>query len=470
MKKVSYIQCVMIMLILSFSLVINLFVLNNPLYYGLIIGFVATFIVGLINGYSPKTLIIFAYSGLKKSIKVLIMLAMIAMLIGIWKIGGVIPAMLYYSFGLISREFFLVSSFLIASVIAIIMGTSSGTVSTVGIVLIGLGSAMNIPQPVIAGAVVSAAFLGDRSAPISSVFNFVANLTETDPHDNFKYFMRTLSVGVVLACIFYYFVGLNYSHGAFEPVSVSDYKSIMAQYVNISPLLLVPPLILIVLYALKFTALYTMVTSVMLGAAFSVIYQKISVVEVIKAAFIGFHPDIPAEYNIIFSGGGLISFKTMLIVLIFATSLNGMFEGIKIIETLVEPILKRIKTQKGLMLFTIAFSIVSALFMCNQVISVLIPSGVLLNRYKDMDIDKKIFARLLSDSGVMVSSIIPWNVAALTPAAIMGVEVVEFMPYAFLSYIMPVIAAVYVIFFSNYNIKAKRGMKSEEAYSEIVGK
>ena len=470
MKKVSYIQCVMIMLILSFSLVINLFVLNNPLYYGLIIGFVATFIVGLINGYSPKTLIIFAYSGLKKSIKVLIMLAMIAMLIGIWKIGGVIPAMLYYSFGLISREFFLVSSFLIASVIAIIMGTSSGTVSTVGIVLIGLGSAMNIPQPVIAGAVVSAAFLGDRSAPISSVFNFVANLTETDPHDNFKYFMRTLSVGVVLACIFYYFVGLNYSHEAFESISVSDYKSIMVQYVNISPWLLIPPLILIILYALKFTALYTMAASVLLGAAFSVIYQKISLFEVIKAAFIGFHPDIPAEYNIIFSGGGFVSFKTMLLVLIFATSLNGMFEGIKIIETLVEPILKRIKTQKSLMLFTIAFSIVSALFMCNQVISVLIPSGVLLNRYKEMGIDKKMFARLLSDSGVMVSSIIPWNVAALTPAAIMGIEVVEFIPYAFLSYIMPVIAAVYVIFFSNYNIKAKRGMKSEEAYSEVVGK
>ena len=88
------------------------------------------------------------------------MMSMIAMLIGIWKIGGVIPAMLYYSFGMINRELFVVSSFIITFVIAILMGTSSGTVSTVGIVLIGLGSAMNIPQPVIAGTVVSAAFVG----------------------------------------------------------------------------------------------------------------------------------------------------------------------------------------------------------------------------------------------------------------------------------------------------------------------
>ncbi len=337
-----------------------------------------------------------------------------------------------------------------------------------GIVLIGLGSAMNIPQPVIAGTVVSAAFVGDRSAPISSVFNLVANMTETDPRDNFKFFMRTLFAGVILTCIFYYFVGLNYSYDAYNPVSVSNYKSLLAQYVNITPLLLIPPLILIIFYALKFTALYTMAASVVIGAAFSVIYQKISVIDVIKAALIGFHPNIPSEYSVVLSGGGLISFKTMLLVLIFTTSLNGMFEGTKIVETLVEPILKRIKTPKCLLLFTIAFSIVSALFMCNQVISIIIPAGVLMSRYKDMDIDKRVFARLLSDSGVMISSIIPWNVAALTPATIMGVEVMDFMPYAFLSCIMPIIAVVYVMSFYNYNLKEKRGKTNEETYSQAI--
>jgi len=467
MKKISYIQCVAVIVILVLSLIINIFILKNPLYYGLIIGLITTFIVGMINGYDAKTLINFAYIGLRKSIKVLIMLSMIAMLIGIWKIGGVIPGMLYYSFGMISGELFLVSSFLISAVIAMIMGTSSGTVSTVGIVLIGLGSAMNIPLPIVAGTVVSAAFLGDRSAPISSVFNLVASMTDTDPHDNLKYFMKTLAVGVILTCIFYYIVGLNYGAGS-ASASVMDYKNLLTQYVNITPWLLIPPLILIVLYAFKFTALYTMAASVVIGAAFSVLYQKISVIEVIKAALFGFHPDIPAEYSVVLAGGGLISFKTMLLVLIFATSLNGIFEGIKIVETLVEPILVRVKSRRGLMLFTIFFSIVSALFMCNQVISIIIPSGVLLKRYENMNIDKKVFARLLSDSGVMASSIIPWNVAALTPAAIMGVNVIDFMPYAFLSYIMPIIAAVNITFFSNFNKKGKRGMISEETYSQTA--
>ena len=211
-----------------------------------------------------------------------------------------------------------------------------------------------------------------------------------------------------------------------------------------------------------------MAASVVIGAAFSVIYQKISVIDVIKAALIGFHPNIPSRIQRCSFRRRTYIFQNYAFGSNFTTSLNGMFEGTKIVETLVEPILKRIKTPKCLLLFTIAFSIVSALFMCNQVISIIIPAGVLMSRYKDMDIDKRVFARLLSDSGVMISSIIPWNVAALTPATIMGVEVMDFMPYAFLSYIMPIIAVVYVMSFYNYNLKEKRGKTNEETYSQAI--
>lgn len=460
-KNIPYFQCLAVIATLNISLIFNIFIFNKPLYFGLVIGIIATVIVGIINGYNAKTLITFAYQGLKKSSKVLIMLSMIAMLIGIWKIGGVIPAMLYYSFGIINERIFLVSSFIISSAISMLMGTSTGTVSTVGIVLIGLGSAMNIPLSVVAGTVVSGAFFGDRTSPISSVFNLVSTMTETNPHDNLKYFLKTISIGGVLSIIFYFIIGLNYVDMSIGYTNVIDYKNLLTQYINISPLLLIPPLILIVFYSFKFTALYTMAASVVIGAVFTVVYQGTSISQVVKAALLGFHPVIPAQYSVILAGGGLISFKTMLIVLICATSLNGIFEGTKIVEKLIEPILRKIKTSKELMLFSIGFSIVSALFMCNQVISVIIPSGVLLKRYEEIGIDKKVFARLLSDSGVMVSSIIPWNVAALTPAAIMGVEVISYLPYAFLSYIMPIIAAISILLTQDKNIKATRGNVNE---------
>lgn len=464
-KNIPYFQCVAVIVTLSVSLILNIFVFNKPLYFGLIIGLIASFIVGIINGYNIRTLINFAYAGLKKSSKVLIMLSMIAMLIGIWKVGGVIPAMLYYSFGMINERIFLVSSFIISSAISMLMGTSTGTVSTVGIVLIGLGSAMNIPLPAIAGTIISGAFFGDRTSPISSVFNLVSTMTETSPHENSKYFMKTISIGAVLSIIFYFVIGLNYTGMNSNAHNIIDYKNLMTQYANISPLLLIPPVILIVFYVFKLTALYTMAASVAIGTIFSIVYQRISAIEVVKAAVMGFHPSMPAEYSVVLAGGGLVSFKTMFIVLVCATSLNGVFEGTKMVETLIEPILKKIKTSRELMLFTIGFSIVSALFMCNQVISIIVPSGVLMQRYKDMGIDKKEFARLLSDSGVMVSSIIPWNVAALTPASIMGVSVISYLPYAFLSYIMPIISAVSILFFQNNSLAFKRGNMNEESHS-----
>ena len=467
-KNIPYFQCAAVIATLSISLVLNIFIFNKPVYFGLIVGFIAACIIAILNGYDSKTLIVFAYKGVKKSFKVFVMLSMIGILIGIWKIGGVIPTMLYYSFGIINERIFLISSFVICSAISMLMGTSSGTVSTVGIVLIGLGSSMNIPLAVVAGTVVSGAFVGDRTSPISSVFNLVSTITETDPHDNVKYFSKTLFIGILLSIAFYFFIGLSYTNKGSGTANTLDYKNLLTQFVNISPWLLIPPLMLVVFYVFKkLSALYSMAASVVIGAAFSMIYQGSSLIEVIKAGLFGYHPSIPAEYSLVLAGGGLISFKSMLIVLICATSLNGIFEGTRIIEILVEPILKRIKGSKDLMLFSIGFSIVSAIFMCNQVISIIVPSGVLLKRYEELRIDKKVFARLLSDSGVMISPIIPWNVAALIPASVMGVEVLSYLPYAFLAYMMPIIATVNVLFFQNQSIKHKRGNANEEAFSQV---
>ena len=234
-KNIPYFQCVAVIATLSISLVLNIFMFNKPVYFGLIVGLIAAYIIAAINGYDSKTLIVFAYKGMKKSFMVFVMLSMIGILIGIWKIGGVIPTMLYYSFGIINEKIFLVSSFVICSAISMLMGTSSGTVSTVGIVLIGLGSSMNIPLAVIAGTVVSGAFVGDRTSPISSVFNLVSTMTETDPHDNLKYFLKTLSVGIVLSIIFYFVIGLNYTSIGSETLNTLNYKNLLTQFVNISP-------------------------------------------------------------------------------------------------------------------------------------------------------------------------------------------------------------------------------------------
>lgn len=412
-------------------------------------GIIAAFAVSLVNGYGFMEILKMMYKGLSKNIVVFFILSMIGILIGIWKIGGIIPTMLYYSFGIINKKIFLLSAFIISSIISLLMGTSSGTVSTTGIVLIGLGSSMGFPIEVTAGAVVSGAFVGDRSSPISSVMGVISVHTETKIHENFKHFWGTMSLGMTSAVIFYFIIGLLFK-GYDNTLGTSEpYRQLLSQLFHISPWLMLPPVILIGFSVFRIPTIYSMAMSIGISVVFSVLFQRISLLEIIKAAFLGYNPVVPTEYMGVLSGGGIVSFKTMLIVLVCATSLNGIFEGTGIIETIISPFLNKINNSRDLQLFTIVLSISSAFFICNQIISVIIPAGVLLKRYKDMNIENKDFARLLADSGIMASSIIPWNTSALMPASIMGVSVASYLPYAFLGYIMPIIAAVNVLYCSN---------------------
>lgn len=441
-RKIPYYQCLAVIFIMSLSLIINIVFLKKPVYWGLIIGIIAAIVISMKNGYRFLEIVKMMQKGFSENTYIFYIMSMIGMIIGIWKAGGIIPSILYYSFGLISKKIFVLLSFILSSVIGLLMGTSSGTISTIGIILIGLGSTMGFPSRIIAGAVVSGAFFGDRSSPVSAPLNVLSSLTDTKAHENFKYLWSTMSVGILIALVFYAVVGLVIKGNA-DGINMSEsYKELIMELFNVSPWLLIPPFILIGLSIFRIPIIHSLLATIIISGAFSALNQGLSFGKIFLSAIYGYNPSIPAKYSAVLAGGGLLSLKTMLIVILCATSLNGIFEGTEMITTIVMPLLKKIKTRKDLQLFTVAFSILSAVFVSNQLMSIVIPSGVLKSKYKDMNIDGKILARLLSDSGVMACSLIPWNVAALTPAVFMGVGVLEFAPYAVLGYAMPIIAVI----------------------------
>lgn len=459
-REIPYHQCLAVLIFMSASLLINIIFFKKPVYLGLITGIVTAFIISIINGYKINQIFKMMYKGVFKNIKIIFIYSMIGILIGIWKVGGIIPAILYYSFGIINKNIFLLSSFIISTIVGLLMGTSSGTVSTVGIVLVGLGHSMGFPPKAIAGAVVSGAFFGDRSSPISGMLNVVSSLTETEVNNNFIYLWRTMSFGIISASIFYAVVGLQIKGVGTGLDLAQEYKSLIIDVFEISPWLMLPPIILICFPIFKVPIVYALMIAIAFSSSFAIFHQNISFSELLKSSIFGYAPSIPKQYNTVLAGGGLLSLKTMLIVLICATALNGIFEGTKMIITIAKPLLREIKEPKSLQLFTIAFSISSAVFLCNQLMSVIVPAGVLKEKYKKMGIDNKVFALLISDSGVMVSAIIPWSVAALTPSIFMGVPVLDFIPYAFLSYTMPIITAIGVFLTTSKtnNLKLKEDL------------
>jgi len=447
-KSVPRSHCIFVVLFSIISLIINIGILKNPVYYGLLLGLFAAIIILMINYYSIKEIILMIVNGIKKNLKVIVVLIFVGMVIGLWKINGVISTMIFYGFEILNPHIYLLSVFVICSMISMILGTAVGTVSTVGIVLIGIGTGMGLPPEIIAGAVVSGAFLGDRSSPISSVLNLVSGVTETNVNNNFRYFFTTMIPGIVLSIIFYYFIGKGFSTFEMDNNKIILFKSVLEKHYIITPWLLLPPVIIIVFAIFKMPTLYNMGSAVVIGIIFAMNTQGISIIDALKSALFGCFPNVPQEYYVSLSGGGIYSFKTMLIVLLSATSLNGIFEGTNMIYKIIEPVVVKLKDSRAILIFTVFFSSVVAMLACNQVISVIIPSGVLLSIYRKNQISNKLLARTLSDSGVMLSSVIPWNVAALTPASVMGISVLEYLPYSFLSYAMPIITLIAIIYYT----------------------
>lgn len=462
-RKIPYYQCLTIIILMSLTLIINVLFLNKPIYLGLFIGVIISIAISFINGFTIKEIFRLMYKGLSENFKIILIYTMIGILIGIWKIGGITPSILYYSFGVINKNIFLFSSFAISTVIGLIMGTSSGTVSTAGIVLIGLGTSIGFKPGIVAGAVMSGAFFGDRSSPISGMLNVVSSSTGTKTYENFKHLWSTMTIGIISASIFYLIIGLQVKGYNYDVDSTQQYKQVITEIFNVSPWLMLPPIMLIIFSFFRIPVVYTLLSTIFLSGVFSIYHQSISFFELLKVSFFGYNPIVSEQYNVVLAGGGIISLKSMLIVLVLATSLNGLFEGAEIITTMVNPFIEKIKNHKDLQIFTLIFSIGTTALLCNQLMSVIIPSAVLKNKFKEMEVDKKTLPLILSDSGVMACSLIPWNVAALTPSILMGVPVLDFAPYTFLGYAMPIIAIIKILLDRGNNKKiGGRGIYAKE--------
>jgi NhaC family Na+:H+ antiporter len=206
---------------------------------------------------------------------------------------------------------------------------------------------------------------------------------------------------------------------------------------NISLLLLLPPVLIIILSFFKVSISISLCVGLLSGAVLGLIFQEITVQEILKCSIFGYRNDLSPVLSNIFKGGGIRSMMDLLAILITASSFSGLLSWTRILHSLLENTVQKLKSGSQLVLYTIMLSTITAILGCNQIVSIIIPSQFLLSSYKRFNISKLVLARAISDSGIMVSPIIPWNVCAIVPAAIMGVPVIQFAPYSFLCFILP---------------------------------
>lgn len=416
--------------------------------YPLLLGYLIFTIISLVRGFKWTQVLTMSITGSKKAFVVLRIFVLIGAITGIWMASGTVPAIIYYGIEYMSADFFVLYTFLITCVVSFLLGTSLGTVSTVGIALILIAKTGSANLNVVAGAIIAGAYFGDRCSPMSSSANLVASLTKTNVYINIKNMFITSIIPFVLSVVIYYFLSLQHPLNVIQNTITTD---IMNTFV-INWVVLLPAIIILVFSLFKINVKTSMLVSILLASGIALALQQYNPLEVVQYMSLGFRLDSSNPLASILKGGGIISMWKASLVVFISCSLSGLFEGTNMLKN-IEDILLRANSRFTLFLLTTATSIITAVIGCNQTISIVLSHHFMHKSYENTKVDNYQLAVDLENTGVVLAALIPWNIAALVPTMTMGIDSAGFIPYAFYLYLIPITNVFYLKFLEVRNKK-----------------
>lgn len=419
------------------SFIVCFFMLITSVYRGIFVGYPLA--VGLIififcalkRGYKLKETILMAYNGGKKSVTILQIFVLIGAITAIWMASGTVSAIVFYGVEFLNPHLFILSAFLISCIVSFLIGTSFGTVGTVGIALmvIARGGGENVGAA--AGAIIAGAYFGDRCSPMSSSANLVAFLTDTDIYDNIKNMLKTSVVPFILSIILYTIVSMKF------PVSTggSGINNEIIKVFNINIFVLLPAFIIFILSLLKINVKTSMFFSIICAVFLSMFFQHNSFVENMKYIIWGYSIKQNSNLSHIIKGGGIISMLKTSLVVFISSAFSGIFEGTGMLSK-IENYTKKSKSRFGLFKNTVITSIFTSIFGCSQALSVILTHMLNNKAYENKKSGKSYMAVDLENSAIVVSAIIPWNIALLLPMVNLNADN-SCIPYLFYLYLVP---------------------------------
>lgn len=379
-----------------------------------------------------------------------ITITFIGAIVSMWLSSGAIATMIYYGFNYIVGVNFLLFTFLIVAASALFIGSAVGTFSTIGLILYSIGTVIDIPKEILVGAVVSGAFVADKISPISGLIVIGLNVTATKYNDNLRYAIRTMIPAILLSCLIYYFLGNEY----IIMEKTQDLMLIQQQLQNsfhISPLLFAIPVIILAMSFLGFKSLQTISGGVLSGILFSKFLQGYSASEILHFLIYGFTLDPSNPLSALLKGGGILNIIDVVIIVICAIFLVHLLIHSGIIDVIIGEFIKTIESPRQLIQKTGILSMMLTVLTCDQTVGIFLPIKVLRDQYDAYGIPREILFRNISDTGIVIAPILPWNINYLIIIGIIGTGI-HFIPYAAFCYISPILALTSSFFYSNKKV------------------
>jgi NhaC family Na+:H+ antiporter len=391
-------------------------------------------------GYPWKEIQDGLVKGIALALGAILILMVIGILIGTWMLSGIVPAMIYYGLQLISPSIFLVTTCIICAIVSISTGSSWSTAGTVGVALIGIGAAMSIPVALVAGAIVSGAYFGDKMSPLSDTTNLAPATAGTDLFTHVRHMAYTGVPSLLLALVLFAVIGWGYRAESVEGGDVAVMLDTINEAFAISPWLLLPPLLVIFMVIFRIPALPALLGGALLGALVAAIAQGSSITEIIQVMFNGFVSETGVDkVDGLLSRGGLMSMMSTIALIFAALAFGGVMERSGMLETLAAAILKLARSVGSLVVATIGTCISMNIIAPDQYLSIVVPGRMYRNAFTNQHLHPKNLSRLLEGSGTLSSPLVPWNTCGAFMGSVLGVSAGAYFMYAFFNLINPLV-------------------------------
>ena len=383
-------------------------------------------------------------SGINLAMGAVLILMVVGTMIGTWIHGGIVPTMIYYGLKVLSPGIFLVATLVICSIVSLGTGSSWSTAGTVGVALIGVGQGLGIPVAMVAGAIVSGAYFGDKMSPLSDTTNLAPAVAGADLFSHIRHMVYTTLPGYILSLVLYGVIGAKFAGGAIDSQNIQIILNTLKSNFFIHPILLLPPVLVIVMVIKKVPALPALLVGTLLGGLFAILAQSQSLASVIQSAKSGFISETGVVMvDDLLTRGGLEYMMDTVALIICALSFGGIMEKTGMLEILARALLKRVRRTGSLVATTIFSCIAMNAIASDQYMAIVIPGRMFKRAFDERGLHPKNLSRALEDSGTLSSPLIPWNSCGAFMGATLGVNPLLYLPYAFLNLANPVVSLFY---------------------------
>lgn len=410
----------------------------------LVLGIAFTGVLGRSIGYRWRQMETGLFHVVHIGLPSVAILLTVGMIIGTWILAGTVPLLIHYGLPLITPQYFLLAAMGLTAVVSVAIGTSWGTVGTVGLALVGIGDGLGIPMALTGGAIVSGAFFGDKMSPLSDTTNLAPAVTSTHLFSHIRNMMATAVPAMVAAGLVYWALGWRYAGQAMDGERVAAIRTGIEEQFTLSPWLLLPAVLVVILAVRRQPALPTLFAGMLAGAVTAMLAQDASVHQVTEAMQRGFDSATGvASVDELLSKGGIESMMWTVSLVLIALGFGGILEQTRCLEVILNAVMKLVRGRFSLVSASTGGAVGTNLITGDPYLAIALPGRMFAPAFRGRGLSTLNLSRSIEEGGTLINPLVPWSAGGFFTASTLGIPTLVYAPFAIACWLSPLIGLLY---------------------------